>query len=72
MQGLGFDLDDDQVVSFFEAFKELADRKKIYDGDLIALYESVVRGRHQAVVDDPLQVPLARHPWPRRRSPSRR
>ena len=46
MEGLGFHLDDEQVVPFFEAFKDLADRKKeIYDGDLIALFESVVRGR---------------------------
>ncbi|TVR44177.1 MAG: 2-isopropylmalate synthase [Planctomycetota bacterium] len=46
MQGLGFEMNDEQVDRFFDAFKELADRKKeIYDGDLIALYEAVVRGR---------------------------
>ena len=33
------------MVKFMEAFKTLADRKKeIYDGDLIALVEEVVRG----------------------------
>ena len=43
---LGFELSDEDLVRVFDAFKSLADRKKdIYDGDLIALVEEIVRGR---------------------------
>ncbi|MFW5846260.1 MAG: alpha-isopropylmalate synthase regulatory domain-containing protein, partial [Planctomycetota bacterium] len=46
LRGLGFSFSDDELQRVFTAFKDLADRKKdIYDGDLIALYESSVRGR---------------------------
>ncbi|MBA3938402.1 MAG: 2-isopropylmalate synthase [Planctomycetes bacterium] len=42
---LGMPVGDDDLGKVFEAFKRLADRKKeIYDGDLIALIEEVVRG----------------------------
>jgi 2-isopropylmalate synthase len=42
---LGITVSDEDLGKVFEAFKNLADRKKeIYDGDLIALVEEVVRG----------------------------
>jgi 2-isopropylmalate synthase len=42
---LGMTLDDAALNQVFDAFKALADRKKeVYDGDLIALVESTVRG----------------------------
>jgi len=38
-------MDEEQVDAVFVAFKELADRKKeVFEGDLIALVEQVVRG----------------------------
>jgi len=44
---LGFELKEEDVDRVFEAFKDLADRKKeVYDGDLIALVEQVVRGKN--------------------------
>ncbi len=43
---LGFDITDEQLNAVFDAFKDLADRKKeIYDGDIMALVESIVRGK---------------------------
>ncbi len=46
LSGMGFEVEGDALNNVFTAFKELADRKKdIYDGDLIALVEQVVRGR---------------------------
>ena len=46
LEQLGFGVQDEDVGKVFEAFKELADRKKdIFDADLIALVEQVVRGR---------------------------
>ncbi|MBN8524630.1 MAG: 2-isopropylmalate synthase [Planctomycetes bacterium] len=43
---LGLGVQDTDMDRLFAAFKALADRKKeIYDGDLIALVEEVVRGR---------------------------
>ena len=45
-ESLGISIEQSDVLKLFEAFKNLADRKKdIFDGDLIALYEQVVRGR---------------------------
>ncbi len=42
---LGISVAEEDLAKVFEAFKNLADRKKeIYDGDLIALVEEVVRG----------------------------
>ena len=47
---LGMPVGDDDLGKVFEAFKRLADRKKeIYDGDLIALIEEVVRGTTRSV-----------------------
>jgi 2-isopropylmalate synthase len=47
---LGFTLDDAALNNVFDAFKALADRKKeVYDGDLIALVETTVRGRVMSV-----------------------
>jgi 2-isopropylmalate synthase len=44
-QTLGLDVPDADMDRVFAAFKQLADKKKeIYDGDLIALVEEVVRG----------------------------
>ena len=46
LSALGFELSDEDLLKVFDAFKDLADRKKdIYDGDLIALVEQAVRGR---------------------------
>ena len=46
LSDLGFELSDEDLLKVFDAFKDLADRKKdIYDGDLIALVEQAVRGR---------------------------
>lgn len=43
---LGLPIPTESVDAVFAAFKDLADRKKdVYDADLIALVESVVRGR---------------------------
>jgi 2-isopropylmalate synthase len=43
---LGLGVQDTDMDRLFSAFKSLADRKKeIYDGDLIALVEEIVRGR---------------------------
>jgi 2-isopropylmalate synthase len=43
IQDLGFHLNDKQLQHVFEAFKELADRKKVvYDADIEALAESVL------------------------------
>ena len=45
-ESLGISVEEGDVVKLFDAFKDLADRKKdVFDGDLIALYEQVVRGR---------------------------
>ncbi len=45
MQTLGISLQEADLNKVFDAFKLLADRKKeVYDGDLIALVEEVVRG----------------------------
>ena len=45
LQQLGIDVGDEDLAKVFIAFKLLADRKKdIYDGDLIALVEQVLRG----------------------------
>jgi 2-isopropylmalate synthase len=45
LKALGAQVADADMTRFMEAFKALADRKKeIYDGDLIALVETVVRG----------------------------
>ncbi len=50
LKDLGFELSDEDLIKVFEAFKDLADRKKdIYDGDLIALVEQAVRGREVTV-----------------------
>ncbi|MCA9232465.1 MAG: 2-isopropylmalate synthase [Planctomycetales bacterium] len=39
-KALGYHLNDEQLVSVFEAFKSLADKKKdVYDGDIAALIE---------------------------------
>jgi 2-isopropylmalate synthase len=47
---LGMPVGDDDLGKVFEAFKRLADKKKeIYDGDLIALIEEVVRGTTRSV-----------------------
>jgi 2-isopropylmalate synthase len=46
LETLGLNVAENDMMNVFEAFKQLADRKKeIYDGDLIALVEKVVRGR---------------------------
>jgi 2-isopropylmalate synthase len=46
LETLGLNVAETDMMNVFEAFKQLADRKKeIYDGDLIALVEKVVRGR---------------------------
>ena len=43
---LGLELNDDELNQLFVAFKELADKKKdIFDGDLIALFEQIIRGK---------------------------
>ncbi len=45
-QSLGIEVSDEDLNRLFDAFKTLADKKKeVYDGDLIALVEQVVRGR---------------------------
>ena len=45
LQALGVAIGDSDMPKLMEAFKNLADRKKeIYDGDLFALVEEVVRG----------------------------
>ncbi len=45
LQTLGVAVPETNMAAFMEAFKTLADRKKeIYDGDLFALVEEVVRG----------------------------
>ena len=45
LETLGVSVPEADMIKFMEAFKTLADRKKeIYDGDLIALVEEVVRG----------------------------
>jgi 2-isopropylmalate synthase len=45
LEALGLAVSDEDLAKVFEAFKHLADRKKeVYDGDLIALVEEVVRG----------------------------
>ncbi len=47
---LGVGVADTDIDKVFAAFKQLADKKKeIYDGDLIALIEEVVRGRTVSV-----------------------
>ncbi|NRA39415.1 MAG: 2-isopropylmalate synthase [Planctomycetes bacterium] len=49
---LGFDVTGDALKNVFNAFKDLADRKKdIYDGDIIAVVEKIVRGRDVSVWD---------------------
>lgn len=43
LEKLGFQVPDDQVVNFFEAFKKLADeQKRVEDDDLKRLYEQVL------------------------------
>jgi 2-isopropylmalate synthase len=45
LQELGLPVADADMGKLFDAFKALADRKKeVYDGDLIALVEEVIRG----------------------------
>jgi 2-isopropylmalate synthase len=45
LQALGVSVSDADMARLMEAFKVLADRKKeIYDGDLFALVEEIVRG----------------------------
>ncbi len=46
LENLGLAVTEADMGKLFDAFKNLADKKKeIYDGDLIALVEEVVRGR---------------------------
>jgi len=46
LETLGLEFGEDHLDEIFVAFKDLADRKKdVYDADLIALVEQVVRGR---------------------------
>ncbi len=46
LETLGLGVSESDMGKLFDAFKVLADRKKeVYDGDLIALVEEVVRGR---------------------------
>ena len=45
LEGLGLGMGEADLNKLFDAFKTLADKKKeVYDGDLIALVEEVVRG----------------------------
>lgn len=45
LEAIGISVTEGDMGKLFEAFKNLADRKKeVYDGDLIALVEEVVRG----------------------------
>jgi 2-isopropylmalate synthase len=45
LEALGLTIAESDLAKVFEAFKALADKKKeVYDGDLIALIEEVVRG----------------------------
>jgi 2-isopropylmalate synthase len=49
VQDLGYHLDEKQLQNIFEAFKVLADRKKvIYDADIEALAEAQIRSAPQA------------------------
>ncbi len=46
LASLGFEVAGDELLAVFEAFKDLADRKKeVFDADLIALVEQIVRGK---------------------------
>jgi 2-isopropylmalate synthase len=50
LASMGFQLNDEEISQVFIAFKDLADRKKeVFDGDIIALIEKEIRGRHVSV-----------------------
>ncbi|MDA3962455.1 MAG: 2-isopropylmalate synthase [Planctomycetota bacterium] len=50
LEELGFTMSEDDLQKVFDAFKDLADRKKdVYDGDLMALVEQEVRGRSLSI-----------------------